>query len=216
MRDLHKAIAVVIGCSVAMSFVFLAAYCRHRHSLTTAEVLAATRVAVDEAVMAAIENGGLHDSEDFLGRLISRHLAMIGFPDTSVSIVRENDFDPLAAFHFDIVAGGVSARYRLDGVRDPLLAIRLGLHWIWREDPHHPYEIHRISSVMSDCLTNHYFHLADDAPDFFARLENRTEDRYHYGVESFIVAGGQPAVDHLLLGGKGNMDDAHRAKYGLP
>ncbi len=68
---------------------------------------------------------------------------------------------------------------------------------------------------MSDCLTNHYFHLAEDAPDFFARLENKTGDEYHYGVETFIVAGGRLAVDHLLLSGSGLMDESHRLTYGL-
>ncbi len=198
-----------------MSFIFYAAYCKHKPALTTSEVLAATRLAVNEAVAQAVAKGGLHDSESILKQLIVRQLGSAGFPAIDISIVRENDFNPRAAFHFDIVAGRVHARFRLDGVRDPLLAIRLGLDWAWREDPHHPYEIHGGSSVMSDCLTNHYFHLAGDAPDFFARLENRTEDRYHYGVETFVVVNGQLAVDHLFLDGSGLMDDTHRLTYGL-
>lgn len=215
MRELHKAVAVVVACCIATACIFAAAYAKRRPELTSAGILAATRLAVDDAVEEAVLKGGLEDSESYLRQRIAERLNSAGFPDKDVKIVRTNDFDPLAGFHFDVVAGGVSARFRLDGVRDPLLAIRLGLDWEWREEPHHPYEMHGSSSVMSDCLTNHYFHLAADGPDFFARLENKTEDKYHYGVETFLVVGGVVAVDHLFLGGAGPIDGDHRLTYGL-
>ena len=215
MRELHKAVAVVVACCIATACIFAAAYAKRRPELTSAGILAATRLAVDDAVEEAVLKGGLEDSESYLRQRIAERLNSAGFPDKDVKIVRTNDFDPLAGFHFDVVAGGVSARFRLDGVRDPLLAIRLGLDWEWREEPHHPYEMHGSSSVMSDCLTNHYFHLAADGPDFFARLENKTEDKYHYGVETFLVVDGVVAVDHLFLGGAGPMDADHRLAYGL-
>ena len=215
MRELHKAVAVVVACCIATACIFAAAYAKRRPELTSAGILAATRLAVDDAVEEAVLKGGLEDSESYLRQRIAERLNSAGFPDKDVKIVRTNDFDPLAGFHFDVVAGGVSARFRLDGVRDPLLAIRLGLDWEWREEPHHPYEMHGSSSVMSDCLTNHYFHLAADGPDFFARLENKTEDKYHYGVETFLVVGGVVAVDHLFLGGAGPIDGDHRLTSGL-
>jgi len=215
VRELHEALAVVIACCVATAAIFAVAYARHRPNLTSADILAATRLAVDDAVKEAILKGGLKDSESHLSHLIGQRLRSAGFTGVDVSIVRTNDFDPLAGFHFDVTAGEISARFMLDGVKDPLLAIRLGLDWTWREDPHHPYETHARSSVMSDCLTNHYFHLAADGPDFFARLENKTEDRYHYGVETFLVVSGIVAVDHLFLGGAGPIDGDHRLMYGL-
>jgi len=215
VRELHKAVAVVVACCIATACIFAAAYAKRRPELTSAGILAATRLAVDDAVEEAVLKGGLADSESYLTQRIAERLNSAGFPDKDVKIVRTNDFDPLAGFHFDVVVGGVSARFRLDGVRDPLLAIRLGLEWTWQEDPHHPYETHARSSVMSDCLTNHYFHLAADGPDFFARLENKTEDRYHFGVETFLVVGGVVAVDHLFLGGAGPIDADHKLVYGL-
>ena len=166
-------------------------------------------MAVDEAVAKAVYDGGLEDAERFLNECISSVLSSTYGIHADARIVRFNDFDELAAFYFDVVAGDLSVRFRLDGVRDPLIAIRLGLDWRWREDPNHPYEIHGESSVMTDCLNNHYFHLAADAPDFFARLENRTEDPYHYGAETFL------SVDHLYLGGGGLIDEPHRVVYGL-
>lgn len=215
MRELHKALAVVIACCVATACIFAVAYAKRRPILTSAEILAATRLAVDDAVNEAVREGGLEDSETYLRQRIVQCLGSAGFFEEDVMIVRTNDFDPLAGFYFDIVAGGVSVRFKLEGVEDPLLAIRLGVDWQWREDPHHPHQSHGSSSVMSDCLTNHYFHLATDAPDFFARLENKTEDRYHFGVETFLVTGGVVAVDHLLLGGLGPIDENHDLMYGL-
>lgn len=215
MRALHKAVAVVVACCIATAGIFAAAYAKRRPRLTSADILAATRLAVDAAVDEAIMEGGLNDSESYLRERIAGQLDSAGFSIEDVRIVRRNDFDPLAGFSFEVSAGDVSARFRLDGVRDPLLAVRLGLDWEWREDPNHPYEMHASSSVMSDCLTNHYFHLAVDAPDFFARLENKTEDRYHSGVESFLVVGGVVAVDHLFLGGAEPMDADHKLIYGL-
>jgi hypothetical protein len=215
VRKIHKAVALVVACCIATACIFGAAYAKRRPRLTSADILTATRLAVDEAVEEAVLKGGLNDSESHLSRLITARLNTAGFIGDEVRIIRTNDFDPLAGFHFEVLAGDISVRFRLDGVRDPLLAIRLGLNWEWREDPHHPYEMHARSSVMSDCLTNHYFHLAADAPDFFARLENKTEDRYHSGVETFLVVGGVVAVDHLILGGAEPMDADHRLTYGL-
>jgi len=215
VRDLHKAAAVVLACCIATAGIFVAAFLKQKPKMTSAELLEATRMAVRDAVDTAVMAGGLNDSETFMRERISWRLASMGFEELGVKIVRRNDFDVLAAFDFDVVAADVSIRLNLAGVRDPLLAIRLGLDWVWREDPNHPYEIHGGSGVMSDCLTNHYFHLAADGPDFFARLENKTEDAYHHGVETFLVVDGQLAVDHLLLGGHQPMDDAHRIMYGL-
>lgn len=215
MRELHKAWAMVIACCVATAAIFAVAYAKRRPMLTSAEILEVTRLAVNDVVDEAIFKGGLEDSESHLSNLIALRMRSEGFTGVDVRVVRTNDFDSLAGFHFDVVAGEISVRFRLDGIRDPLLAIRLGLDWKWREDPHHPYEMHASSSVMSDCLTNHYFHLAADGPDFFARLENKTEDRYHYGVETFLVVGGAVAVDHIFLAGAGLIDEAHRLAYGL-
>lgn len=215
MGDFHKAMVLVASSCVAISGILTAAFLSEQPRLTSAELMAATRAAVRESVAAAIKAGGLPDSESFVAERISTELSSMGYARVHVQIVRSNDFDELAAFHFDVVAGGLSVGFDLDGVRDPLLAIRLGLDFRWREDPNHPYGAHGGSSVMSECLTNHYFHFAADAPDFFARLENKTEDPYHYGVETFIVVRGQVAVDHLFLGRNATMDEGHRRLYGL-
>lgn len=215
VRELHRALAVVIACCVATAVIFAVAYAKRRPALTSADILAVTKLAVNDAVNEAVLKGGLKDSESNLRQSIAIRLRSAGFAGVDVRIVRTNDFDPLAGFHFDVVAGEISVRFRLDGIKDPLLAIRFGLDWEWREDPHHPYGMHASSSVMSDCLTHHYFHLAADGPDFFARLENRTEDGYHFGVETFLVVGGAVAIDHLLLAGAEPIDEDHRLMYGL-
>ena len=215
MRDFHKAMVLVISSCVAIAGILAAAAIRERARFTSAELMTATRAAVRESIAAAIEAGGLYDSESFVEERISEELTLLGFPRIRAEILRSNDFDELAAFNFDVVAGGLSVRFNLQGVRDPLLSIRLGLDYRWWEDPNHPYGAHGGSAVLSECLTNHYFHFAADAPDFFARLENRTEDPYHFGVETFLVMGRQLAVDHLLLGGNVTMDEGHRKLYGL-
>jgi len=215
MRDFHKAMVLVISSCVAIAGILTAALTRERPRLMSAELMAATRVAVRESVVAAVKAGGLPDSESFVAERIATELSSMGFTGIHVQIVRSNDFDELAAFNFDVVAGGLSVRFTLEGVRDPLLSIRLGLDYRWREDPNHPYGAHGGSTVLSECLTNHYFHFAADAPDFFARLENKTEDPYHHGVETFLVVRGELAVDHLLLGVNVTMDEGHRDSYGL-
>ena len=216
MRDLHKAIAVVVICCLALGGILVAAALKQRPRLTSQELLGATRVAVDDAVALAVKEGGLQNAEDHVERGISTALSSVYGIETDARIARLNDFEEMAAFYFDVVAGELSVRFRLDGVRDPLLAMRLNLDWRWREDPNHPYEVHGDSAMMSECLNNHYFHQAADAPDFFARLENKTEDPYHSGVEMFLVIDGRIVIDHLWLGGRGTIDSSHRKYYGLP
>jgi len=172
-------------------------------------------MAVDDAVSTAIESGGLVDAERYLANKISYVLLSKFQTNYDVKILRMNDFDPYAVFYFDVLSGDMQVRFSLEGVKDPLLAMRLGLNWVWREDPNHPYTLHGNSTVMSRCLTNHYFHIAEDGPDFFARLENKTSDPYHFGVETFILHEGKLAVDHLLLSGGEILDDKHRELYGL-
>ena len=215
MRELHKAISVVVLCCIALCGILVAASLARTSRLTSQELLDATRLAVDKAIGEAISNGGLREAESHLERIISSVLSSRYRIMADVHIIRFNDFDELAAFHFDVVAGGITARFRLDGIKDPLLAMRLGLDWRWREDPHRPYELHGRSAAMADCLSDHYFHMASDGPDFFARLENKTADQYHHGVETFLVVNGQIAIDHLYLGGQGTIDDPHRETYGL-
>ena len=206
---------MVVACCIALGAVLVAASLRQKPRLTSQELLGATRLAVDDAIAEATSVGGLDDAEGHVERGISSILLSRYRIDANAQIIRFNDFDELAAFHFDVMAGGLTVRFRLEGVRDPLLAIRVGLDWRWREDPHHPYVIHRESAVMADCLGNHFFHMASDGPDFFARLENKTTDPHHYGVESFLLIHGEIAIDHLYLGGGEALDSAHRIAFGL-
>ncbi len=215
VRDLHKALTVVVSCCLAMALIFVMAYVYEESRLTSQEILRAVRIAVNSAVDESVRLGGLDDGESYVRNAIETVVFSQHYIETQARILRYNDFDPYAVFFFDVNMDNVSARFHLEGVKDPLLAIRLGLDWTWREDPYRPYKLHRSSTVMSDCLTNHYFHMADDGPDFFARLENRTEDAYHYGVETFIVINGKLAIDHLLLSGKAPMDEMRAERYGL-
>ncbi len=198
-----------------MALIFVMAYVTEKPKLTSQEILAAVRIAVNSVVDDSVRLGGLNDGEGYVGNAIKTVVSAHHHIDTQVRILRYNDFDRYAVFFFDVEVDDVSARFYLEGVKDPLLAIRLGLDWKWREDPIHIYKMHRLSTVMSECLTNHYFHMADDGPDFFARLENKTEDPYHYGVETFIVHDGILAIDHLLLSGESPMDEIHAERYGL-
>ncbi len=165
---------------------------------------------------AAIEKGGLDHAEIFVARAIASNLHRQGFGALDVSLIRPNDLNPLAAFYFVVNASGLAVRFDLEGTRDPLLAIRLGLHYVIRADPFHPYVSHREPAILEACLHRHSYHLAPEGPDFFARLENRTRDPYHFGFETFLMYGAQLAVDHTFLEtGAWGLDDVQRARYGL-
>lgn len=195
------------------------AYVQAPKPLTSAEVLAATRRAVDLAVDESIRRGGLPDAESFVRALVVGELHRQGFGGVDVRLVRPNDLNPWAAFYFFVRAGALTnltVRFDVDGVRDPLLAIRLGVEVPIRPEPNHPYVRHQEPGVLAACLEAHYYHLAADGPDLFARLENRTRDPYRFGFETFVTDGDDLAVDHAFLDtGAWGLDDAHRAAYGL-
>ena len=216
MRRYHKALLVAIACALVLVAGLLRAYVQAPRPLTTAEVLAATRAAVREAVDAAIARGGLSDGEAFVASALSAHLHRQGFGGVKVHLIRPNDLNPMAAFYFYVNASGVAARFDLEGTRDPLLAIRLGLDVAIRPDPFHPYTSHREPGVLAACLRGRYYHFAPDGPDFFARLENRTGDPYHFGFETFVTDGPRLAVDHTFLDtGAWGLTAEQRARYGL-
>ena len=216
MRRYHKALLVAIACALVLVAGLLRATVQAPRTLTTAEVLAATRAAVREAVDAAIARGGLSDGEAFVASALSAHLHRQGFGGVTVHLIRPNDLNPMAAFYFYVNASGVVARFDLEGTRDPLLAIRLHLDFKIHPDPFHPYTTHREPGVLAACLARRYYHLAPDGPDFFARLENRTRDPYHFGFETFVTDGPRLAVDHTFLDtGAWGLTSEQRARYGL-
>lgn len=195
----HRAFAIALGCSAVLAVGLLRAYLVAPAPLTSAEILLATRRAVDEAVETAIERGGLRDAEAFVTRFISVQLERMGFGGVEVRLRRPNDLNPWAPFHFFVEIGDLSVRFDIDGTRDPLLAIRLGLDVRIRADPNHPYASHSEPGILAVCLAHRYYHAAPDGPDLFARLENKTRDPYHFGFETFVTDGDRLAVDHIYL-----------------
>ena len=216
MRRYHQALLATLVCTSILMAGLLRAYLAEPKPLTSAEVLAATRRSLDLAVDAAIARGGLDDAERFVATAIASDLHRQGFGGVDVRLIRPNDRNRLAAFYFLVNASGLVVRFDIDGVRDPLLAIRLGLDVRIRPDPYHPYESHREPGILAACVEARYYHFAPEGPDLFARLENRTRDRYHFGFETFLTDGDRLAVDHAFLemGGWG-LDAEHRARYGL-
>ena len=201
---------------LALAAGLVRAYVQAPRSLTSAEVLAAARTAVREAVDAAIARGGLPNGEAFVASAIAADLHRQGFGGVVVHLIRPNDLNALAAFYFVVNARGLAVRFDLEGTRDPLLSIRLGLDVVIRADPFHPYTSHREPAVLAACSEQHYHHAAPDGPDFFARLENRTRDPYHFGFETLLTDGTHLAVDHTFLetGAWGLTAEQH-ARYGL-
>lgn len=215
MRRYHKALAVVAVCALALAAGLLRTHLAAPRTLTSQEVLAATRAAVDDAVDAAIERGGLEDAGAFVREAIAVHLRRQGFPVRDVRLRFPNDLNPYAPFAFYANASGVEARFEVEGTRDPLLAIRLGLDVRIRADPHHPYAGHRDPGVLAVCLDRRYYHASPDGPDLFARLENRTGDPYRHGFETLLEGGGRLAVDHTFLDtGSWGLTPAQAARYG--
>lgn len=216
MRPYHKALVLTAACVLVLLAALVRAYVAAPEPLTTAEVLAATRRAVDSVVDAAIRGGGLDDAEGFVRGRIAEELRRQGFGGVEVALRRPNDLNPLAAFFFYVEAGGLSARFEVEGTRDPLLAIRLHEDVRIRADANHPYERHGEPGVLAACLAHRSYHVAADGPDLFARLENRTRGPYHFGFETFVTNGAAVAVDHAFLEtGAWGLDDAHREMYGL-
>ena len=216
VRRYHKAQLIALVCGLLVAAGLVRAYIAAPRPLTSAEVLAATRVAVREAVDAAVARGGLLDAEAFVASAIEADLHRQGFGGALVQLVRPNDLNPWAAFYFVVNASGLAVRFDLEGTRDPLLAIRLGLDVPIRQDPDHPYTTHAKPGVLGACLANRYYHVAPEGPDFFARLENRARDPYHFGFETFVRDGSRLAVDHAFLEtGTWGLNDEERARYGL-
>jgi hypothetical protein len=216
VRRYHKAILLTIACTLVVVGGLARAVVQAPRPLTSAEVLAATRHAVDAAVDAAIEEGGLPHAESFVAARVADELRRQGFGGVDARIRRPSDRNPLAVFYFFVDVRNETVRFDLEGVRDPLLAVRLGVDVRIRADPFHPYEGHREPGILAACVSRHLYHAAPDAPDFFARLENRTSDPYHFGFESFLTDGTRLAVDHVFLEtGAWGLDEEHRQRYGL-
>lgn len=216
MREYHKALAIVGVCSLIVAGGLLRAYLVARSPITSAEVLAATRRAVDEAVEAAIRGGGLKDGEEFVRSSIDAYLRHSAFEIPAVRLRRPNDLNPYAAFYFLVEIPGLTVRFALEGTREPLYAIRTGGVSMIRQDPSGPYESHRDIHVMEACVAQRYYHHAPEAPDFFARLENRTSDPYHFGFEAILTNGRALAADYVLFEtGRWGLEDLHRQRYGI-
>ena len=216
MRQYHKALLVALACALALAAGLGRAYLTASKPLTSAEVLGATRRSVDAAVDVAIELGGLDDAEAFVATTITEDLRRQGFAAPPIRLIRQNDLNPLAAFFVIVAVGDLAVRFDIEGTRDPLLAMRLGMDVRIRADPFHPYASHGEPGILAACLEGRFYHLAPEGPDLFARLENRTSDPYHFGFETFVASGGRFAVDHgFLETGVWGLDGLHRERYGL-
>ncbi len=201
--------------------------------LPPSELMHAIEVALERAIDDAIRLGGLDDAKTYLEAGIAEELARNGY-SLDVKIIRENEIDMESAFFFEVAAGNARCRFYIDGVRDPLIGIRLGaeyaLQYRIRQCPFSPYEQHGNYEVRAECLTHHYYHVSRDGSDLFARLENKTSDGRYYGFEVLItddpLSCGRSCADHIYLS-KGTQvrlidekfafffDDSHCAKYGI-
>lgn len=216
VREYHKALLIAVACSLVLAAGLVRAYVQAPRPLTSADVLAATRRAVDGAVDAAIRSGGLVEAEAFVEDSIAANLESAGFGGGDVNVRRPNDLGARASFYWYVELGELSVRFELEGTRDPLLAIRLGLEVRIHADPYHPYATHGEPGILAVCLAHRFYHLAAEGPDFFARLENRTRDPYYFGFETFLVDGDRMAVDHAFLEtGSWGLDATQRERYGL-
>ena len=216
VRDLHRAILAVAISLAVLTAALALTYARREKLLTSAELRKAAWRSLSSLVELAVREGGLTHPERMLEEEIGRNLAKLGYGGQVVEVRRYNDFEPLAAFLFEVEAEGVVATVSVEGQIDPLLAIRLGINRTILSEPNTPYEFHGEEGVLSSCLANHYYHYAVDAPDFFARLENRTSDPYHYGFESFLLIEGQLVLDHKYLeSGEKSLSLEDRERYGL-
>ena len=215
VRRYHQALVLALLCFLVVGLALVRAYLQAPKRLTSAEVLAATRITVRRAVDVAIRLRGLDDAPSFVRMGIAEELHRQGFRGADVALVRPNDLNPFAAFYFVVNVSGLAVRFDLEGTRDPLLAIRLGLDYAIRPDPFHPYTSHGQPAIWAACLARHAYHFAPEGPDLFARLENRTRDPFHFGFETFVTDGARFAVDHTFLEtGAWGLDADQAARYG--
>jgi hypothetical protein len=216
VRDLHKALLVAaLSASLVMASLAVA-YLRQGPRLTSGDLQRIARQALHGSVEAAIQLGGLGDAVEDVELRIELGLERAGFEVEAVEVVRRNDFDPLAAFFFDVEAGGLAARVSVEGVTDPLLAMRLGESRLIQREPADPYETHGNDEVLNECLARGYYHWRLGAPDVFARMENRTGDPYHYGLETFLGGDASLTLDHqYLMTGVEGLSEEDSRRYGL-
>lgn len=215
MRPLLKAILVVSICFMVLFATFYVAAKRTKVPLTDGDVWQATRDAMNSAVNESIEKNGLSDSQDWLEQKILLNLQE-DFEAEEVKIIRYNAFKPYTAYFFDVKVDDLKTRFYINGIKDPLMAIRLGLDYEIRMCPHKPYLMHGNPDVLSDCLENHYYHFSREGGDIFARLENRSGDPYYAGLEVFVEYEGNVTLDWEVLGeGEEDLEKHLKRKYGI-
>src|SRR5437867_13126029 len=107
VRRYHKALVLALVCFLVVGLALARAYLQAPKRLTSAEVLAATRIAVRRAVDVAIGLRGLDDAPSFVRNGIAEELRRHGFRAADVALVRPNDLNPFAAFYFMVNVSGL-------------------------------------------------------------------------------------------------------------
>jgi hypothetical protein len=199
----RKAVAITAVSAAAILAILVHATLSAERPLTANEVrLAAHRVLADLG-REAVNTGGLPSAEAAAESRLSEALRV---PVTLWRPPRPWREPPLA---FLVTAGGVETWVSPEGLPDPLAAIRRGELALVRVDPHTPSATHRLPEVLLDCIARGYAHPSLEAPDFFARLENRTASDGHGGYEILLAERGL-ALDRFALAGLPTPEEALR------
>lgn len=190
------AVAVILA-------LLLHAQLASRPPFTENELRVLTYREVSGLVEDAIAHGGLENAER---RAEDRISSVVGMAVDIWRPSRPRQDPPLG---FLVRAGGMEAWVSPEGMPDPLTAIRTGERHPIRLDPQMD-TAHGGEEVLSRCLAGSLVHARAEAPDLFARMENRTSGDGHGGFESLLLTPDGVALDRFALAGIPTPPDALR------
>ncbi|HKZ47290.1 MAG TPA: hypothetical protein VJ397_00730 [Thermoplasmata archaeon] len=213
MSRFRKAVGVTAVCVAVILAILVHATLSARLPLAANALRGIAYRVAGDLVEQAIAHGGLSDAEAAAEAAIAAALQAIG-ESRAIDVWRPAR--PMAdpPFAFLVLAGDLRVWVSPEGLVDPLMAIRTGERHPILAEPHTPYRGHANESVLAECLGRRYAHASGDAPDFFARLENRTGSDGHGGFEMLVVQDGRVGIDRLSLAGAPTPAAALEA-YGL-
>ena len=194
MNRFRKAVAVTAVAVAAILAVLLHAYLAAKPPFTENELRGIAYREVSVLVEEAIAHGGLSEAERRAEQRIARVVGM------EVDIWRppRARLDPPLGFL--VRAAGMEVWVSPVGLVEPLAAMRWGERRPIEMDSEME-EAHGQEEVLSRCLSGHLVHARTEAPDLFARMENRTAGDGHGGFESLLLTPDGVALDRFALAG---------------